>query len=397
MRQAAFVVLLLDQVTMPPEDIITNNSSALAEKLNDSSIDRVMAIDAHWNIIAWNKTSELHSGFSRNELLGKNLLEVFPVIREDEEMMSAITRAFDGYKSFLPSAPGLFNRHHTENHFIPLREDRGAIIGVMNIMHDVAHRVKVEKQLIKLNTALEKKYIQLEKANNDLATFTYVAGHEIKEPIRNVYTSLEFLARKEGNLLSNASRGGIRKIQASLNRMNLLLDDILNISRIGKKDKEFEFINLNVIIEDVKKRIVEKLDSDLTVNATELPTIKGSVEMLTYLFQHLIDNAIKFQPEGNTPAITISCQEVASEDLPGNPEVYYEISVTDNGIGFEQTQAETIFDMFTRLHEKGFRGSGIGLTICKRIMDIHEGMITATSSPGAGSTFKCFFPTNESQ
>jgi len=368
-------------------------SSNLADKLNDSSIDRVMAIDASWNIIAWNKTSEELTGHLKQDVLGKHLLEMFPAIKEDEEMINAIKQAFRGFKTFLPSRTGFFNRTHVENHFIPLKDDQGDIMGVMNIMHDVAHRVKVEKQLLKLNIALEKKYIQLEKANNDLATFTYIAGHDIKEPIRNVYTSLELLARKEGSNLSNMSRGNLRKMQASLNRMNLLLDDILAISRIGNSQNEFAEIELDKILKEVQNKIAEKTNSTIKLDIAPLPTIQGSAEMLAYLFQQLIDNAIKFQPANNYPAINIDCRKVEGESQAGDTENYYEISVSDNGIGFEQKDAELIFNMFTRLQKEQYRGSGIGLTICKRIMDLHEGFIIAESNPGEGSTFKCYFPT----
>src|SRR5688572_23767495 len=122
------------------------DKESLADMLNDCSIDRVLAIDNDWNIIAWNRTSELISGVSKAEVIGKNLLEAFPQILEDEEMLKAIKEAFNGRKSFLPANHGSFNRTYSENHFIPLKDSHGNVVGVMNIMHDVAHRIKVEKQ-----------------------------------------------------------------------------------------------------------------------------------------------------------------------------------------------------------------------------------------------------------
>jgi PAS domain S-box-containing protein len=187
----------------------------ITEMLIDSSIDRVMAIDLNWNIIAWNHTSEMISGVSKKNVIGKNLTELFPQILDDPEMMAAIEIAYKGRKSFLPSLTNSFNRHYTENHFIPLKNKQGNIIGVMNIIHDVAHRIKVEKQLQKLNTALEKKYNQLEKANNELGTFIYITSRDIKEPLKHVYTSLELLIKKEGGTLSNLSKGN-RKAHAGI-------------------------------------------------------------------------------------------------------------------------------------------------------------------------------------
>src|SRR4051812_203902 len=108
----------------------------ITEMLIDSSIDRLMAIDLNWNVIAWNHTSELISGMSKKKVIGKKLTDLFPEILNDQEMMEAIEMAFKGRKTFLPSLTNTFNRHYTENHFIPLKDKQDSIIGVMNIIHD---------------------------------------------------------------------------------------------------------------------------------------------------------------------------------------------------------------------------------------------------------------------
>lgn len=136
-------------------DMPVETSAGLAEMLNDCSIDRFMAIDTAWNIIAWNRTSELVTGISRKDIYGKKLLEVFPQFEQDKEMMDAIRLALSGIKSFVPAHKNLFNRQHYENHFIPLTRPDNKLVGVMNIMHDVAHRMKAEQQLHQLNIALK--------------------------------------------------------------------------------------------------------------------------------------------------------------------------------------------------------------------------------------------------
>ena len=191
------------------ENVLPVTQLYISEMLIDSSIDRVMAIDQNWCIIAWNHTSELISGIDKKNAIGKSLTELFPAILNDQEMMDAIKSAFKGRKSFVPSLTNVFNRHYCENHFIPLKDEHDNVIGVMNIIHDVAHRIKVERQLQKLNMALENKYNQLEKANNELATFTYITTRDIREPLKHVYTSLELLIKKEGATLSNMSKGNL--------------------------------------------------------------------------------------------------------------------------------------------------------------------------------------------
>ena len=142
-------------MSIKSEKVLLTDPVNITEMLIDSSIDRVMAIDLNWNIIAWNHTSEMASGIDRQNVIGKKLTDLFPQILNDQEMMEAIVMAFKGRKSFLPSVTNSFNRHYSENHFIPLKDQHEQVIGVMNIIHDVAHRIKVEKQLQKLNMALE--------------------------------------------------------------------------------------------------------------------------------------------------------------------------------------------------------------------------------------------------
>ena len=378
------------------QHVNATDHDSLAEKINDSSIDRVMAIDLSWNIIAWNRTSELISGIKKDSLLGKNLLDVFPQMLNDEELLQAIKSAFEGKKTFLPSDSRSFNRLYYENHFIPLRENNGKLIGVMNIMHDVAHRIKAEKQLQKLNLALEKKYHQLKKANNELATFTYITSRDIKEPLKQVYTSLELLAKKEGHILSNISKGNLRRMQSSLNRMNLLLDDILAVSGISRQDKPFSSVDLNSVLQEVLENMAGKIfEKKAHIHAVPLPAIPGYRDMLLYFFHNIIDNALKFQDEENIPELVISSTIINiapgpnefTEDRP-----YAQISFADNGIGFDPQDAEKIFLMFERLHDRKYHGSGTGLTICKKIIEEHDGFIEVESEPGKGSVFHCNFP-----
>lgn len=372
----------------------TTNYNDLAQSLTDASIDRLMAIGMDWEIISWNYMSELSTGIDRKSILGKNLLEVFPQLQKDEDMLRAWKNGMKGYKSFLPSAPGLFNRASYENHFIPLKDNTGTLIGVMNIMHDVAHRIKAEKQLEDLNHALRQKYEQLEKANNELATFTSITGSELKMPIKHIYTSLEIIVTKDGQKLSDSSRAGLRRMQASLNRINLLLDDILALSSISGLSHECSMVKLNSVLENVLRLLNRKIDDkQATIDAAPLPSIYGSAQMLQNLFYNIIDNSLKFQASVNTPRITINSYVVP----PGNKgeKEYLCITFADNGIGFKQSDARKIFEMFQRLHErKEFPGSGIGLTISQKIVEAHEGFIEVESEPGTGTTIRCYLSTS---
>ncbi len=367
----------------------------LAIMLNDCSIDRLMAIDKDWKIIAWNKTSELLSGRKANEVIGMHLLDAFPELSVEEETLKAIETAMRGYKTFLPAARSGFNRINLENHFIPLQECGADIEGVMNIIHDVAHRVKAEQQLHRLNLALEKKYQQLERTSAELATYTYVTSRDIKEPLRQLYTGLEYLVKTEGRAFSDMGRANLRKMQSSLNRMNLLVDDILSLSGIDGSGFEQEDVDLNDVVAEVLEKLEARIaETSALVEKDELPTIRANRQMMKTLFFQLLDNAIKFQPEGNVPRVHISAKLVqpASADKL-NPYDVLELKVADNGIGFANEDAERMFNMFEKLQEPGaYRGSGMGLTICRKIVQAHDGTIRAVGDPGHGAELIVHLP-----
>lgn len=379
---------------------VLNNAivANLYEMLNDSSIDRVMAIDDQWCVIAWNKTAAQITGIDKKDIVGKPLLEAFPQLKEDSDMIDAIQHAMRGYKTFLPARAGLLNRQSYENHFIPLVDADGLVKGVMNIMHNVAHRESAEQKLQQLNEALEQKYRQLETATTEMATFTYITSNEIKEPLRHVYTAFELLMKSEGYNLSNGGKANIRRIQASLNRMNLLLDDIWALSHINSFNQVRNAVDLNEVFIHALMKLQKKIDEkQAIIRTSELPTIQGYKDMLQTLFVNLIDNSLKFQLAGNQPRITINGKLVQPGELPAgfkhNKKSMVLLSFTDNGIGFSPEHAHRVFIMFEKLHPKSqYHGSGIGLAIAKKIVEAHDGFIRASSQPDQGTTMQVYLP-----
>lgn len=368
-------------------------SASLAEMLNDCSIDRVSAIDNQWHIIAWNNTAECITGLKKETLLHRSLLEVFPEVALDAELLAAIRTAMQGITSFVGAKAGAFNRHHYENHFIPLKDSKGHVMGVMNIMHDVAHRVKAERKLEALNIKLTEQYRQLEKANNELVTFTGITGNELKNPIRKLYTSLELIMRTDGPQLSDSSKAALRRMQSSVSSMNFLLDDILALSKASSLSFDFAMVNLNTVLEDALVLLRDKIsEKQARIEPDKLPVITGSKKMLEYLFVNLIDNALKFQPENHVPEIKISVEylNTGSQADEGAEKNYVCLHFKDNGIGFPESEADKAFTMFERLHSRRkYPGSGIGLTISRKIAEAHGGFIEARSRPGQGATFTC--------
>jgi PAS domain S-box-containing protein len=378
----------------------THNYSSIAdlyEMLNDCSIDRVMALDDQWCVIAWNQTAAHVTGINKEDIIGKPFLNVFPQLLQDAEMMDAIQNAFSGKKTFLPARAGLLNREYYENHFIPLTNAAGEVKGVMNIMHDVAYREKAEKKLQQLNEALEMQYRQLETATTEMATFTYITSNEIKEPLRHVYTAFELLIKSEGAVLSNGGKANIRRIQASLNRINLLLDDIWALSHINSFTQVRNQVDLNDVCREAKNKLENKIaDTGAVIEAVDLPVIPGFKDMLVTLFINLIDNGLKFQAAGNQPYIRIASRPVQPNELPAgfkSKKPVILLSFTDNGIGFDPAHASRVFIMFEKLHPKTqYHGSGMGLAIAKKIIEAHDGFIEAIAQPGKGASIHCYLP-----
>lgn len=364
----------------------------LAEMLNDASIDRVWAIDTEWKVIAWNKASEMISGVKKHDIIGRHLMEIFPQLGIDTDIINAFGLGLQGKMTFLPAKPGLFNRDHYENHFIPLKDEEEHIIGVTNIIHDVAKRIRAEQQLQRLNAELKEKYRQLEKANAELATFTSITGNDLKEPLKKVYTSLELIMINDGNRLSDSSKAGLRRIQAALHRVKLLLDDILAVSNASSLSEEQTTVQLGQVARAAQASLSNKIrESGAQIDIQPLPSITGSEQMMQNLFHNLIDNAIKFQPPGNQPVLTISHSVTIPEKL--TDQEYVCIQFSDNGIGIDAADTEKIFGMFERLHDRSqYPGSGIGLTICRKIVEAHGGLMDVDSTPGKGSTFRCYLP-----
>lgn len=372
------------------------SQAQLAQELNDASIDQILAMDNDLCIIAWNRACEQVTGIAKYNALGRKFFDVLPAAQNYPQVVEALNNALKGFKSYLKWEHGSYNGGYFENHFIPLKNDRGEVTGVLNIVHDVAHRIKAERELEGLNEELWKKNMELTQRNAELANFTAIASHDLKEPLRKIYTFAELIMTHEAHKLSDAGRSNFRRIQKAVQRMGLLTDDIVTFSEVNKIDEKRTVIDLNnLLLMALHPFQAIIAHTEALILSAPLPQISGYDTALLHLFRQLVSNSLKFQPEGNKPRINIDYELVQGkvvkhqEALPNAQ--YHCIRVSDNGIGFEREYAERIFGMFQRLHREGaFKGSGMGLAICKKAVQLHHGFITADSEPGEGSTFSSY-------
>ena len=245
---------------------------------------------------------------------------------------------------------------------------------------------------------IEDRNRELETTNKELTAFNYIASHDLQEPLRKIETFISRLVDKDFNNISEAGQQYITRIQSSASRMRVLIDDLLQFSRTNKAEKVFENSDLNGLLENAIQELGQLIeDKNAIIENTELPTLNVIPFQMQQLFINLIGNSLKYSKKNVIPHIKIENSLVTAKDeelLPNTKDKFYKISVEDNGIGFEQEYANKIFILFNRLHNKNqFDGTGIGLAICKKIVENHKGYIFAEGHPNEGSTFTIYLPT----
>ena len=248
--------------------------------------------------------------------------------------------------------------------------------------------------------ATEERNLELERSNKELMAFNYVASHDLQEPLRKIQTFISRLAEKEAGNLSETGNDYLKRITAASNRMRNLIDDLLQFSRSNKAEKEFSLSDLNLLLENAKQELSASIEEKKAVIISDLlPELNVIPFQIQQLFTNIIGNSLKYSREGITPQIFISASKVTATEeelLPvQNNDKFYRFTISDNGIGFEKEYAERIFILFNRLHNKNeYEGTGIGLAICKKIIDNHKGYIFADGKPNEGAIFTFYLPVN---
>jgi two-component system, chemotaxis family, sensor kinase Cph1 len=267
-----------------------------------------------------------------------------------------------------------------------LKESEAITAAIQRQLHLADLKVEEEKYLT-LNQ-------KLQKANDELANMNWISTHDLKEPLRKIQIYGSIILEKDGTKIPDSVKENILRMQKSANKMQVLIDDLLIYSKVMNEEKKLDSVDLNEIVEgillDLKENIEEK---NITVQLHTLPTVFGIQFQLRQLFLNLLSNSIKFIRPEVTPVISISGKKVTSEKINFASQKFYKIIVKDNGIGFDAAYEEKVFKIFQRLHtQTEFMGTGIGLSICKKIAELHGGYIEAEGIEGEGATFSVYLP-----
>ncbi|MES2372893.1 MAG: chemotaxis protein CheB [Bacteroidota bacterium] len=267
--------------------------------------------------------------------------------------------------------------------------------GIVTTFTNTTQAKESYQKLQKASDELNQINVQLEQSNFDLLQFASVASHDLKEPLRKIQTFGNLLHENIKDKIEGKDSNYLEKIIRSANRMQVLIQDILTLSKLSNSDIPYTSVNIN----DIITNIIDDLDvsikeRNVQVRTENLPVIHAIPGQIHQLFQNLLSNSIKFN-KSDTPLITITNKPVSekdSEELAIKPKEYICIELKDNGIGFDEQYKEKIFGIFQRLTGTEYEGTGIGLAICKKIVDNHNGYIKAESTPGKGSSFFIFLP-----
>lgn len=348
----------------------------------------IIMLDPEGNILDWNRSAQKIKGYTEQEIIGQNVRIFYPYDDRENNLPEALMKnarsngraAHEGWRIRRDGT-----KFWSAVVITALHNENNEVIGYSKVTRDLTERKFAEDRL--RNNARD-----IEFRNKQLEEYAYIASHDLQEPLRKIQVFSEMLMDNIDD--KDAVIRYIDKINASAGRMTTLIKDVLKYSQLSAVDELFEVADLNVILDNVLEDfdlLIEQKKVKLTIN--RLPVIKGIPIQLHQLFSNLLSNAIKFSsrsPEISIIAEAASINDTVDNDFFKSGVPYIKIIFKDNGQGFEQEYADMVFKMFKRLDNTP--GTGIGLALCKKIAENHNGGISVTSEPDVGTEFNIFLP-----
>jgi PAS domain S-box-containing protein len=359
----------------------------------------IILLNTKGEIQNWNAGAEYIKGYKGEEIIGKH----FSVFYTPEDirinlphrlMNEARTTGKAVQEGWRVRKDG--TRFWASIVITALHDANKNVIGFSKVTRDLTARKNAEDALKASAAQLELQNKTLERLNEEISSFTYVASHDLKEPLRKIQI---FASRiEELPEIPEKGKDYLHKVRQSAFRMQNLIEALLSYSQISNDSNETESVDLNEVLNTVLTDLeIPVSEKEARIEVSTLPKIRGVSFQLYQLFLNLLTNALKFSKPGVQPLINISSRLIKGPDLPGELATdnnhYHMITVTDNGIGFEQEYAGKIFGAFQRLHTKNtFSGTGIGLAIVKKVIENHNGIVVAEGQPNVGASFYLYLP-----
>ncbi|MEO6404530.1 MAG: PAS domain S-box protein [Ferruginibacter sp.] len=370
----------------------------MVEEVQDYAI---ILLDANGVIQNWNKGAERIKGYKAGEIIGKSFtafytdedrknnlpMQLLDMAKKEGKALHEGWRVKKEGKLFWGSI-SLTALHDNEN----------KLIGFSKVTRDLTLQKIANDNQQKQAYILIEKNRMLEKLNKELQSFAYVASHDLQEPLRKIQFFSNLIVQKETEHLSDTGKDHFRRMQEAAKRMQTLIEDLLSFSRTNDGEKIFVKTDLKKIVDEVIYEMREAInEKSAKIIISDIMEVEVVPFQFRQLIQNLLSNSLKFSKQDDTVVIKITAEEVIgaeSVDITLKHDIKYcKLTIADNGIGFEEQYNQRIFELFQRLHGKHeYKGTGIGLAICKKIVENHNGFIMAKSEPASGASFVIYLP-----
>jgi PAS domain S-box-containing protein len=391
-------LILRDFAARRRAELALEEQARLLTDIIDTIPEMVYLTDTDGRYLLDNRAHRRYLGVHSGEsVLGKRAADLYPKdlaarhARDDSFVISTGAPIRNHEEPARPASP---NIHWLSTTKMPFRNAGGKIIGLLGVNVDITKRKADEEKLQRFAA-------QLERSNTELQNFASVASHDLQEPLRKIQAFGDRLKVKCSDQLGEQGRDYLDRMQNAAQRMQTLIQDLLQLSRITSRAQPFQLCDLAKVVPEVVSDLEVSIEqSGAKLEIGELPTIEADPLQMRQLFQNLIANALKFRRPGELPVVQISSEILAATDhsiAGARPrDRIVRIKVKDNGIGFDPKFADQIFVVFQRLHTKQeYEGTGIGLAVCRKITDRHGGGIVAQSMEGQGATFVVTLPVKQ--
>ena len=402
-----FYKALVESALVRPYDLLFRNLKISEESLREER-DRaqhyldvaktlLVVINADQRVSLINRRGCEILGYPENEIIGKNWFDFFVPARMRDEVRATFNKLIAGEIQPLEHFENpVVSRQGEERliawHNAVLESDEGQIIATLSSGEDITERKQAEEQLIQ-------KTAELERSNAELEQFAAIVSHDLKEPLVSIGGFAQILREKYKDKLDDKAQVLLSHIINGSFRMERLIKDLLAYAKVNASEKSFIPLSCNTILGIVLSNLERAIgESGAVIKVDDLPTVTGEEMQLIQLFQNLISNAIKYRSD-QPPRVHVSAHSLGHGGMNGGDTIFLSappasdtgagwlFSVSDNGIGIDPAHSERIFQIFYRIHHNRYPGSGIGLAVCKKIVERHGGRIWVESEPGKGSTF----------
>jgi PAS domain S-box-containing protein len=355
----------------------------------NSSVEMIASFDKDLRYTFVNDKVEQLMNLPAEKLVGKKVTEAHPGI-DKTDIYDMLQRALRGETIHSQQRASIFTEGRTlESFCVPYRKDE-EILGVITMHRDITSFIRLTEDL--------------RRSNSDLQQFAHVTSHDLKEPVRKIKLYSDLIKTNFESLLPEKGKSYLSKIENSTNRISAMIDGVLQYSSIDELHQGYLKIDLNSILKDIVDDLeIPISEKNATIKIDDLPAVIGSKTLIYQLFYNLFNNSLKFARQNVSLLISVKADKVTRKELPNSDhlpeyERYHRIAISDNGIGFDQSYSEKIFESFLRLNPKDkFEGTGLGLSLCKKIVDRHNGFITASGKVNEGATFTVYLPVRKSK